>query len=193
MFNSSKKFPVTSFAYGLLISVLGLAFLAACSTAPRTVDDRSDLRQDAASALSLATSSNQSFDAIIGNAPGYAVFPSVSKGAAGVGGAYGRGIVYMNGTPIGYTDLSQATIGAQLGGQTYTQFVVFESVEALNGFRQGNYEFSAQATAVALRSGRGTNAQFNEGVAVFTMDEKGLMFEAAVGGQKFSYEAFAAR
>lgn len=193
MFTSTKKIPGSKFAHSLLISVLGLAFLTACSTAPRTVDNRTDLRQDASSALDLATSTNQSFDAIIGNAPGYAVFPSISKGAAGVGGAYGRGIVYLNGTPVGYTDLSQATIGAQLGGQTYTQFVVFESVEALNRFREGNYEFSAQATAVALHSGRGTNAQFEEGVAVFTMDEKGLMFEAAVGGQKFSYEAFAAR
>lgn len=193
MYNPNKTIPGTTFTYGLLISVLVIAFLAACSTAPRTVDDRSDLRQDAASALSLARSTNASFDSLIANAPGYAVFPKVGKGGAVVGGAYGRGIVYANGVPVGYTDLSQASIGAQLGGQTYTQILVFESDYALNRFRQGNYEFNAQATAVALHSGQGANARFEDGVAVFTMAESGLMAEAAVGGQKFSYQAFASR
>lgn len=193
MFTPSKRTPRTNFAYGLLISAVGIAFLAACSTTPRTADDRSDLRQDADSALNQARSGNGSFDSIIRRAPGYAVFPAVGKGGAGAGGAYGRGIVYKNGVQVGYTDLSQATIGAQLGGQTYTQILVFETVNALDRFRQGNYEFSAQATAVALHSGEGANARFEDGVAVFTMDESGLMFEAAVGGQKFSYQAFASR
>jgi lipid-binding SYLF domain-containing protein len=193
MFNSSTRISGTKFAYGLLISALGVAFLAACATAPRTVEDRSDLRLDAESALSKARSENTSFDSIIRRAPGYAVFPTVGKGGLGIGGAYGRGIVYANGTQVGYTDLSQGTVGAQIGGQTYTQILVFESAQALDRFREGNYEFSAQATAVALHSGQGVNARFEEGVAVFTMDESGLMAEAVVGGQKFSYQAFASR
>lgn len=193
MFTQSKRIPGTTFIQGLLISAVGIAFLAACATAPNTVVDRSDLKRDANSALSLARSGHNSFDSIILAAPGFAVFPSVGKGGAVAGGAYGRGIVYKNGTQIGYTDLSQATIGFQLGGQRYTEILVFESANALDRFRQGNYQFSSQATAVALQSGEGTNARFEDGVAVFTMAETGLMFEAAVGGQKFSYEAFASR
>jgi lipid-binding SYLF domain-containing protein len=149
--------------------------------------------RDADSALIKARSDNTGFDSIIRNAPGFAVFPTVGKGGIGVGGAYGRGIVYRNGTPIGYTDLSQGTVGAQLGAQSYTQILVFEDAHALNRFQNGNFEFSAQATAVALHSGEGANAQFRDGVAVFTMAERGLMVEAAVGGQKFSYQAFASR
>jgi lipid-binding SYLF domain-containing protein len=191
MFTQSTRISRTTFIQALLISAVAVTFLAACSTAPRTVDDRSDLRTDANSALSLARSGHSSFDSIIRGAPGFAVFPSVGKGGAVVGGAYGRGIVYKSGTQIGYTDLSQATIGLQLGGQAYTEILVFESVNALDKFRKGNYQFSSQATAVALKSGEGTNAKFEDGVAVFTMDEAGLMFEAAVGGQRFSYEAFA--
>lgn len=193
MFTQIRNIPRTTFAYGLLISALGIVFLAACSTAPTTVDDRSNLRQEANSALSLARASHADFDTIIRSAPGYAVFPNVGKGGAVVGGAYGRGIVYKNGTQIGYTDLSQATIGFQLGGQSYTEILVFESTSVLDKFLQGNYEFSSQATAVALQSGEGTNAKFKDGIAVFTMDEAGLMFEAGVGGQKFSYQAFASR
>lgn len=193
MFTPSKKAPITTFAYGLLISVLGIAFLAACATAPRTVDDKNELVRDADSALTLARTDNSSFDSIIRNAPGFAVFPTVGKGGMGIGGAYGRGIVYKNGAAIGYTDVSQGTVGAQLGGQTYTQILVFEDAHSLNRFQKGNYEFSAQATAVALQSGEGANAQFRDGVAVFTMAERGLMAEAVVGGQKFSYSPFPSR
>jgi len=193
MFIQRKGTPRKTFAFGLLISAAAIVLLAGCSTAPRTVDARSDLLQAANSSLSQARSSNASFDSIIRTAPGYAVFPTVGKGGAGVGGAYGRGIVYKNGTAIGYADLSQASIGAQLGGQTYTQILVFETDNALNKFRQGNYEFGAQATAVALQSGIGTNAKFRDGIAVFTMAETGMMVEAAVGGQKFSYQAFASK
>lgn len=193
MFTQLINISRTPLARGFLISALGIAFLAACSTAPTTVNNRSDLRHEANSALSFARANSASFDAIIRSAPGYAVFPSVGKGGAVVGGAYGRGIVYKNGTQVGYTDLSQATIGFQLGGQSYTEVLVFENTRALNRFLQGNYEFSSQATAVALQSGEGTNAKFEDGIAVFTMDEAGLMFEAGVGGQKFSYQAFAAR
>lgn len=193
MFNQSKGTPKTGFAFGLLISVATIALLAACTTAPKSSEDRSELLQDANAALSEARSGSSSFDSIIRNAPGYAVFPSVGKGGAGVGGAYGRGIVYKNDTPIGYADLSQATVGAQLGAQTYTQILVFETENALDRFRQGNYEFGAQATAVALQSGKGANAKFRDGIAVFTMAERGMMVEAAVGGQKFSYKEFASR
>jgi len=181
----------SSFIHDLFMTVLSLSLLAACSTAPKTSDDRSELKRDASAALSKARSNHNSFDAIIRGAPGYAVFPTVGKGGAVVGGAYGRGIVYQNGAQIGYTDLSQATIGFQLGGQTYTEILVFQNANALDKFRRGNYQFSSQATAVALKSGEGTNAKFEDGVAVFTMAESGLMLEAAVGGQKFTYQAFA--
>ncbi len=97
----------------------------------------------------------------------------------------------FTGMAIGYADLSQASVGLQLGGQSYTEILVFETVNALDKFLLGNFEFSAQATSVALRSGEGANAKFQDGVAVFTTDEAGLMFEAAVSGQKFSYQAFA--
>lgn len=177
----------------LLASALVLVFAAACTTAPKSGVDRSELKRASDTAMRDARAGHPRFDAIVRSAPGYAVFPNVRKGGAVVGGAYGRGIVYQNGMQVGYTDLSQASIGLQLGGQAYTEILIFETYEALDEFRRGNYEFNAQATAVALKSGEGTNAQFENGVAVFTIDEAGLMFEAAIGGQKFTYEAFAAR
>lgn len=187
MMTHSKTTPAT-LAQNLIVVVLVMAFVAACATAPRSPDDRSELRRDAESALDSARSEHPGFDSILQRAAGYAVFPEVGKGGAGAGGAYGRGIVYQDGMPIGYTDLTEASFGAQLGGQTYTQILVFETDRALDRFRQGNYELSAQATAVALKSGTSANARFRDGVAVYTMGESGLMAEASVGGQKFSYQ-----
>ncbi|MEK6703838.1 MAG: YSC84-related protein, partial [Planctomycetota bacterium] len=115
--------------------------------------------------------------------------PNVGKGAVAIGGAYGRGVLYEGGEFAGYCDLTQASIGFALGGQEYTEIIAFKTQDALSSFKNGTFEFGAQATAVALYSGAGANARYSGGVAVFTMDEAGLMYEASIGGQSFSYQA----
>jgi lipid-binding SYLF domain-containing protein len=116
------------------------------------------------------------------------VFPTVGKGAVGVGGAYGKGVVYQQGEVVGYCDLSQGTVGLQLGGQAYREIIFFEYKEALDWFKTGNFAFSAQASAVAVNEGASADAKYDRGVAVFTMTKGGLMFEASIGGQKFGYQ-----
>ena len=175
----------TFFVAGLV----GLFGLAACSTAPSTTEGKMDLRRTAAETLSQAEANDSSLQRVIGRSAGYAVFPSIGKGAVGIGGAYGKGDVFQDGRVVGYCDMTQASIGLALGGQAYSEILVFETNDALETFKQGNFRFDAQATAVALKSGAGANAKFANGVAVFTMDEAGLMYEASIGGQKFSYQA----
>lgn len=122
------------------------------------------------------------------NAAGYAVFPSVGKGGLVVGGAYGKGLVISNGQVDGYTAMSQATVGFQLGAQKYAQFIFFRDQVALENFKRGNFEFGAQASAVAATKGASADANYDQGVVVFTQAGGGLMVEGTVGGQKFSYE-----
>ncbi|RPJ35986.1 MAG: hypothetical protein EHM35_08900, partial [Planctomycetaceae bacterium] len=122
---------------------------------------------------------------------GYAVFPTVGKGAVGVGGAFGRGELIQGGRVVGYCSLTQASIGLALGGQAYSELIFFETPEALQKFKSGDYTFSAQVSAVALKSGASANAKYADGVAVFTMGEEGLMVEASVGGQRFSFQPVA--
>ena len=172
----------------LVVCVIALLALSACATAPKSVEGKAEIRDEAATALAKAERNDPTLVPVLRDAEGYAIFPTVGKGAAGVGGAYGKGVLYEDGAPVGYCDLSQATIGFQLGGQRYTEIIAFETQDALEAFKEGDLRFDAQATAVALKSGAGANAQFKDGVAVFTMDEAGLMFEASIGGQKFSYE-----
>ena len=141
---------------------------------------------------------------------GYAVFPTVGKGGIGIGGAYGKGRVYAQGKYVGDTTVTQVSVGFQLGGQAYSQIIFFEDKRAFDEFTSGNFEFGAQASAVAITAGAsaeatttGTSAGasggknnattttagtgFHKAMAVFTVAKGGLMYEASIGGQKFSY------
>ena len=120
---------------------------------------------------------------------GYAVFPSVIKGGAfTVGGAYGKGQVFERGVVVGSASISQGSVGFQLGGQSYSEVVFFRDKEALARFKSGNLKFAAQASAVATVQGVAANAAYDNGVAVFSLPKKGLMFEAAIGGQRFVFK-----
>jgi lipid-binding SYLF domain-containing protein len=143
------------------------------------------------------------------NSHGYAIFPNIGKGGLGIGGAYGKGRVYVGGKHVGDTSMSQLTIGLQLGGQAYSQIIFFQDKRAFDEFSSGNFEFGATASAVAITAGASASAstggstagasggkkdattvgKYSGGMAVFTIAKGGLMYEASIGGQKFSYTA----
>ena len=121
---------------------------------------------------------------------GYVIFPNVGKGAIGVGGAAGNGIVYEGGKEIGAAKLTQVSIGFQWGGQAYREIIFFKDKVAMDRFKGNQFEFSAQASAVAVTAGASADADYEGGVMVFTMQKGGLMYEASIGGQKFKFDAF---
>jgi lipid-binding SYLF domain-containing protein len=165
-----------------------LFLVAGCSTAPKSAEGRAKLNTKVQNAHDSALRADPGLKKFFDEAAGYAVFPTVGKGAIGVGGAYGKGELYESGQLKGYCTLTQASIGLALGGQAYTELIFFETQAALDRFKTGNFAFAAQASAVALKSGASANAKYTDGVAVFTMGEAGLMYEASIGGQKFSYK-----
>ena len=118
---------------------------------------------------------------------GYIVFPGIGKGGFIVGGGYGNGWVYEQGRHIGSATLTQLTVGAQIGGQSYREIIFFEDKKTLDDFKKGNWELSAQASAIIVKQGASKDSSYDHGVAVFTMPRKGAMAEASVGGQKFKY------
>ena len=124
------------------------------------------------------------------NSHGYVIFPNVGKGGIGVGGAAGNGTVYEKGKVIGSAKMKQVSVGFQFGGQAYREVIFFENKAALDRFKEDNFEFAAQASAVAANKGASVDAKYKDGVMVFTQEKKGLMYEASIGGQKFSYSAF---
>lgn len=162
--------------------------VAGCSTAPPTATDKSQLHSDADGALAAMKQKDSSLNDFLSNAYGYAIFPDIGKGAAGVGGAYGRGEVYEQNNRVGYTDMTQATVGVSLGGQEYAELLVFQNKDTLDHFKAGNLEFAAQLSGVVVTAGGAASAKFQNGVAVFLDVKGGLMGEASIGGQKFSYQ-----
>jgi lipid-binding SYLF domain-containing protein len=126
---------------------------------------------------------------VFASARGYAVYPTVGKGAIGIGGAHGKGYVYQGGKLIGTSSLTQVTIGLQLGGQAYSEVVFLKDAAALENFKKGKLKLDAQASAIALTARAAADLAYRDGVAIVTMAKGGLMYEASVGGQKFSYKA----
>ena len=174
-----RKTTFLTAAAALLFSLSATAF------EPNTSDG---MELDVARAIVNIKKADPGIETFFENAAGYAVFPNVGKGGFVVGGAYGKGLVIVNEQVDGYTTMSQATVGFQLGGQKYAQFIFFRDQAALEGFKRGNFEFGAQASAVAITKGASTDANYDKGVVVFTQAGGGLMFEGSVGGQKFTYE-----
>jgi lipid-binding SYLF domain-containing protein len=138
--------------------------------------------------ISAFKKTDPGIDTFFAEAHGYVVFPEITKGAIGIGGAAGDGTVFERGTAIGSSSMTQVTIGFQLGGQTYSEVIFFKDKAALDNFKRGEYEVAAGASAIALKDGVSKTADYNNGVAIFTMGTGGLMFEASIGGQKFSFE-----
>ncbi len=169
---------VLTFVAGLLIS---------CSTAPSTVGGRDELLQQATSTLGEMNREDSGLDELTKKAYGYALFPQVAKGGLVLGGGYGRGVVYEQGQHIGYADLSQASFGLQVGGQTYSELIVFENKAALERLKQGRVDLAADASAVILKTGAAATARFVDGFAVFIRPIGGAMAEATVGGQQVTY------
>lgn len=128
---------------------------------------------------------------VFASAAGYAVFPTVGKGGIGIGGARGKGWVYEHGRAIGRSTLTQVTIGFQLGGQAYSEVVFFKDQAALDNFKLGHLKLDAQASAIALTARASADLAYRNGVAIVTMAKGGLMYEASVGGQKFSFSPLA--
>ncbi len=165
---------------------------------PTSCSSSKDLaRQDSADARILGVeakdairrfkAADPSIERFFHDSYGYVVFPAVGKGAVGIGGAHGEGQVYKGGKLVGVATLSQVTVGFQLGGQEYREIVFFKDNGAFGDFTDNRLEFSGNASAIAARSGAAATADYENGVAVFTMPTAGVMFEASIGGQKFDY------
>ena len=185
-----------TYIFMLLIAFSGAAF------ADREVEDYSE-------SIGMFKK-NETVAPYFGSAYGYAVFPTIAKGGLGIGASHGKGQVYRSGSVTGFTAATTVTIGFQAGGQAFSQVIFFENQNSYNDFISGNFEFDAQASAVAITAsaqassgttgagasagaggsaGKQAETPYRKGMLVFTIAKGGLMYEASIGGQKFSYEA----
>jgi len=177
-----------------------LLIVLAFPSAPAAADDYDDTVKVFRNAGKSGTLFSKSY--------GYAVFPTIGKGGLIVGGAHGSGRVYEKGTYVGDASMNQVSVGLQAGGEAYSEIIFFQDKRAFDEFTSGNFEFGAQAQAVAITSGASaqtstggsssgasggkndatTAGGYYKGMAVFTVAKGGAMVEASIGGQKFNYK-----
>jgi len=175
-------------ALGTLVTAAMLLNAAGCSTVPEKEKDREKLEANVDHSLQIFKAEDPTLQGLLDRAAGYAVFPSVGKGGFIAGAAFGQGHVFdRNGRWLGYSAIKQGTVGAQAGGQTYHELIVFKDQAALDKFKSGQYALAANYSAVAIKANAADSANFNDGVAVFVKPEGGAMIEASIGGQKFSF------
>ena len=173
--------------------------LVALAVSPAWADEYTDT-------IGIFRNAGQS-GAFFKTAYGYAVFPTIVKGAIIVGGAHGDGRVYAKGKHVGNSSMTQGSLGLQIGGEGYSEIVFFQDERAFKEFTSGNFEFGAGAQAVAVTAAAqagastggasagasasnqnaATAGNYYKGMATFTVVKGGLMAGVSIGGQKFSY------
>lgn len=168
----------------LLLTVV----MAGCATAPERTEGKNVLSAQVKEVVAVFKARDPSIDKFFTQSYGYAVYPKVGKLAFILGGAGGRGEVFEQGRLVGYSSLSQASLGFSFGGELWREVIFFREKSDLDRFRSGpSYTFAAQVTGVAIEEGVSAKADYKDGMAVFITSDKGLMVDASLGGQKFTY------
>lgn len=168
------------------------ALFAGCATAPSTRAEQQNLQTSARATLDEMIAHDARIQDTIRTAPAYAVFPSIAKGGVLVGGAQGRGILYENGAPTGFVAVEQASIGAQLGGQSFAELLVLRSPEQVAAVKSGHFSAGADLGVVVLSATASTQTNFNPDASVFVLPHGGLMVDVSVNGQRIKYQSFSA-
>ncbi|QWX83911.1 lipid-binding SYLF domain-containing protein [Cellulophaga sp. HaHaR_3_176] len=170
------------------VSTLLILFFAVAINAQTSKEKK--IINDADNAKEVLIKADEGLQGFFDDSAGYVLFPNVGKGGFIIGASSGNGVVYENGIKVGMADLKKLNIGFQAGGQAIIEVIFFETKADLRDFKEGNFSFAAEASAVAVKSGLAFNAKYKDGVAVFALPKAGLMADASVGGQKFGYDPF---
>ena len=173
----------------LRLSILVPALLL-CTAPPAAAKRKSkeDISQEVKDVKKQWQEKDNTFNSTLKKAYAYAIFPEVGKGGFIVGASHGAGEVYKKGKLIGRAKMTQTTVGAQVGGQTYAEVILFQNKGALDRFKRGGFEGSAAATAIGGKKGAAAACKYKDGVIIMVLPLKGGMAEAAGGGQKFDFE-----
>jgi lipid-binding SYLF domain-containing protein len=178
---------MNSITRAAMVLAVATGLLVGCTTAPPSQESRNALLENATVAMQDMNRVDPGVEALVRKGYGYALFPEVVKAGLGFGGGYGQGVVYEQGQHIGYADLTLGSVGMQIGGQTFSELVVFENKAAMDRFKLSPVDFTAGVAAMILQNAAAVNATFIDGIAVVVRPITGAMAEATVGGQQVKY------
>lgn len=174
--------------------------LVLCGVAPACGGSQKDAKTAAApervegvqDTIALFKKKDSTIEHLFSTSAGYAVLPTVGEGAFIIGGGHGHGEAFEAGSYVGRVSVSELSIGAQVGGQSYSQVVFFETPVDFKRLKENTFRFSAEVSAIAVDQGVAKNAKFKDGVATFIIPKQGLMASAAVGGEQLKFQSASA-
>ena len=174
-------------AKGILTVAFSLVAVG-CAGVPKSTAKRNALTSDAHETVATMTADDPSLRPLLDRSAGYVVFPQVKQGGFVVGASQGHGVVFQNGRVIGFAELRQASVGAQIGGQKFSEIVVLEDQNALDRVKASKLAVGGQASAVAIRTGAAASSRFESGVAVFVKPIGGAMLNVSLTGQQIRFK-----
>lgn len=154
---------------------------------PQAPLDATDRIKGVDDTIALFKQKDSTIEELFSRSAGYVVLPTIGEGAFIVGGGHGSGEAFEAGNYVGRVTVNEVTVGAQIGGQSYSQVVFFETPVDFKRLKDNAFTFNAEVTAIAADQGTAKNAAYKDGVATFILPKKGLMASAAVGGQKLDF------
>jgi len=173
-----------------LLALPAVLLAPGCGATPKTAEDRAAKIEQAERTLETMKAKDASLSGVLDDAYGWAVFSTVGRGALIVGGEGGGGIVFEQGAPWGSATLAKGSIGLQIGGEAYSELVIFMTEQAFRSFTAGDFSFTAGLSATGIKAGAALETPIESGMKVLVMTKGGLMASAAVGGQDFSCTPF---
>jgi len=143
-----RNFKTTRMA---LAATLALATVGLARTG-YAAESEAQLITEAQHTMDLYRKADPGIDEFFRRSVGYVVFPGIGKGGLGIGGAHGNGVLFERGAPVGKVTMNQVTIGAQAGGQEFSQIVFFEVPKALNDLKASKASLRRSCAGSALWS-----------------------------------------
>ena len=138
---------------------------------------------------------------LMARAHGIAVIPHVVKGAFGIGGQWGKGLMsqrHEDGrwSPPSYIEIGGGSFGLQIGVEASDVVLVFTDEKGLKGLLKGKVELGADASATAGPVGRkaevGTDVLLRSAVFAYSRS-KGLFAGVSLDGSVVSIDDSADR
>jgi lipid-binding SYLF domain-containing protein len=146
---------------------------------------------DAANAtLHRFVQQNPSAEELGRKAAGVLVFPSVVKAGMLVGGQYGEGVLIVRGNAAGYYNIVSASLGFQLGVQSFSIIIIFVTEEALADFQRAyGWKVGIDGSIVVVTLGAAGSIDtdnISSPIIAFITDQEGLMYSLSLEGSKIS-------
>ena len=147
----------------ILVLLLFLVLTCIGQAAPMTPSEIINESIEVLKEMSEAEDSG-AFGALLKEAEGIAIFPSIIKIGWGIGGQYGKGIIFRKDSRVGiwygpaFVKIKSLSIGPQIGIQSIALVLVISNERGMEGFMEDNLTLGGTASIAAGPLGRSLSA-----------------------------------